>query len=259
MKLIHKLLFRLLPLEWYLRVVSALFFVYMRLGLGRRSEAVEYVRLLPQLVRRGDTCIDIGANLGYYSRPLSRLVGTQGRVYAVEPVPVIGRVLRRNLRRCANVEILPYALGAENRRITMSNDSVLTDGYFGTGRNRVDDSAAASGSAAANDAGTASGSAAAAAATFEAEMRRGSELFGGLERVDFIKCDIEGYELHVMRELRPLLERHRPTVLIETGGENRPQIVALFTELDYRGMTLDRGRLIPLAPDSTKDIVFLHD
>ena len=246
MKFVHKILYRLLPLESYLRVVSALFFVYMRLGLGRRSEAVEYVRLLPQLVRRGDTCIDLGANLGYYSRPLSRLVGTEGRVYAVEPVPVIGRVLRRNLRRCPNVEILPYALGNENRKISMSNDSACTDGYFGTGRNRVDDSAA----------GTASG---AGAATFEAEMRRGSELFADLERVDFVKCDIEGYELHVMRELRPLLERHLPTVLIETGGENRQQIIALFTELGYRGMTLDRGRLIPLAPDSTKDIVFLHD
>ena len=243
MKLLHKILYRLLPLETYLRTVSGLFFIYMRMGLGRRSEAVEYVRLLPQLVHRGDTCIDIGANLGYYSRPLSRLVGDGGRVCAVEPVPVIGRVLRHNLRRCRNVEILPFALGAENRRITMTNDSALTDGYFGTGRNRVDDSATH----------------AAGAATFEAEMRRGSELFGGLERVDFIKCDIEGYELTVMRELRPLLERHRPTVLIESGGENRPQIVSLFTELGYRGMTLERGRLVPLTPASVKDIVFLHD
>ena len=204
---------------------------------------MQYVWLLPQLVREGDVCIDIGANLGYYSRPLSRLAGSSGHVYSVEPVPVIGRVLRHNLRRCKNVDILPFALGGENRRITMSNDSVLTDGYFGTGRNRVDDSAVRS----------------SAATTFEAEMRRGSELFGGLERLDFIKCDIEGYELHVMRELRPLLERHRPTVLIETGGANRPQIIALFTELGYRGMTLECGRLIPLAAGSDKDIVFLPD
>lgn len=246
MKLIHKILYRTLPFETYLRTVSRLFFVYMRLGLGRRSEAVEYVRLLPQLVRRGDICIDIGANLGYYSRPLSRLAGEQGHVYSVEPVPVIGRVLRHNLKGCKNVDILPFALGEESRRITMSNDSVRTDGYFGTGRNRVDDDG--SGRGAAGDA---------AVTTFEAEMRRGSELFGGLERVDFIKCDIEGYELHVMREMRPLLERHRPTVLIETGGANRPQIVALFEGMGYRGMTLECGRLVPLAADSTKDIVFM--
>ena len=93
---------------------------------------------------------------------------------------------------------------------------------------------------------------------FTAQMRRGSELFGKLERLDFIKCDIEGYEVVVMREMRPLLERHRPTVLIETGGENRPQIVALFTELGYTGYTLDRGQEIPLAENSTKDIIFRH-
>ena len=242
MKFLHRLLYRALPLETYLRAVSALFFIYIRLGFGRRSEAVEYIYLLPQLVRRGDVCIDIGANLGYYSRPLSRLAGDDGHVYAVEPVPVIGRVLRRNLRRCGNVDIFPYALGSENRRITMSNDSVRTDGYFGTGRNRVDDSDAER---------------AATAATFDAEMRRGSELFGGLERVDFIKCDIEGYEVHVMRELLPLLERHRPTVVIETGGENRPQIVEMFVRMGYCGNILESGRLVPLTDDSTKDIVFL--
>ena len=48
------------------------------------------------------------------------------------------------------------------------------------------------------------------------------------------------------------------TVLIETGGENRPQIVALFTTLGYAGFTLDRGREIPLTPDTTKDIIFRH-
>ena len=103
-----------------------------------------------------------------------------------------------------------------------------------------------------NDGGTS------AAAEFPARMRRGSELFAGLRRLDFIKCDIEGYEVVVMNELRPLLERFRPTVLIETGGENRPQIVALFTALGYAGFTLDRGREIPLAPDTTKDIIFRH-
>ncbi len=91
---------------------------------------------------------------------------------------------------------------------------------------------------------------------FTAEMRRGSELFARLPRLDFIKCDIEGYEAVVMEEMRPLLERFRPTVLIETGGENRPRIVRLFTRLGYAGYTLDRGREIPLSPGSTKDIIF---
>lgn len=139
--LLHKILYRTLPLEGYLRAVSRLFFISYRLGLGRRSAATEYVYHLPRLAKAGDTAIDIGANLGYYARPLSEIVGTAGRVHAVEPVPVVCRVLRRNLRGCRNVEILDCALGAENKEITMSNDSARETGYLGTGRNFVGDAA----------------------------------------------------------------------------------------------------------------------
>ncbi len=239
-RLLHRLLYRLLPLGGYLRAVSGLFFLFRRLGLGRHAAATEYVYHLPQLVHPGDVCIDIGANLGYYARPIARQAGPAGRLYAVEPVAPVRRVLERNLRGCANTEILPYALGAENRPIRMGNDSVRRNGYLGTGQNFVDETNAA------------------ADVTFEAKMCRGSELFAGLERLNFIKCDIEGYEAVVMNEMRPLLERFRPTVLIETGGENRPRIIALFRGLGYAGYTLDRGREVPLDPahDNGKDIVF---
>lgn len=238
--LIHRILYRTLPLEGYLRVVSRMFFLWQRLGLGRYAPATEYVYHLARLVRAGDTCIDIGANLGYYARTISRLAGPAGRVFAVEPVAPIRKVLSRNLRRCANVEILPYALGAEARDVVMGNDSARESGYFGTGQNFVNDSGEKPD------------------VEFTARMRRGSELFADLQRLDFIKCDIEGYELTVMREMRPLLERFHPTVLIETGGDNRPGIIRLFTELGYRGTTLDHGREVPLTAESTKDIIFRH-
>ena len=238
--LIHKILYRTLPLEGYLRAVSRLFFGWQRLGIGRYAPATEYVYHLPQLVRPGDTAIDIGANLGYYARTISRLVGPAGKVYAVEPVAPIRKVLSRNLRRCGNSEIIPYALGTENKPITMGNDSARETGYFGTGQNFVNEGGGK------------------AAVEFTAQMRRGSELFAALPRLDFIKCDIEGYEVVAMTEMRPLLEKFRPTVLIETGGANRPQIVALFTELGYRGYTLEHGQEIPLTEDSTKDIIFRY-
>ena len=239
-RLLHKLLYRILPLGGYLQTVSAMFFLSHRLGIGRHAPATEYTFHLDRLMRAGDLAIDIGANLGYYARTISRLAGPAGKVYAVEPVAPIRKVLSRNLRRCANTEILPYALGTESKPIVMANDSARETGYFGTGQNFV------------NDAGSR------ADVEFTAQMRRGSELFGKLERLDFIKCDIEGYEVVAMTEMRPLLEKFRPTVLIETGGANRPQIVALFTGLDYRGYTLEHGQEIPLTEDSTKDIIFRY-
>ena len=240
-KLFHRLLYRLLSLEGYLRVVSRLFFLTRALGIGRNGRALEYNYHLPQLVKRGDTAIDIGANLGYYTRPLADIVGAEGRVYAVEPVPVIFDVLKRNVAGRKNVTLLNYALGSEERTIEMANDSVAAAGYFGTGRNFVSD-------------GELSGE----AIRFTAQMVQGSKLFAEVGKIDFIKCDIEGYERVVIPELKPLIERHHPTVLIETDGDTRHEIIKMFTDMGYRAYMLEAGREVALDPKSDKDIIFRY-
>lgn len=240
-KLFHRLLYRLLSLEGYLRVVSRLFFLTRTLGIGRRGRALEYNYHLLNLVSRGATAIDIGANLGYYTRPLADIVGAEGRVYAVEPVPVIFDVLKRNVAGRKNVTLLNYALGSEERTIEMANDSVAAAGYFGTGRNFVSD-------------GELSGE----AIRFTAQMVRGSRLFAEVGKIDFIKCDIEGYERVVIPELKPLIERHHPTVLIETDGDTRHEIIKMFTDMGYRAYMLEGGREVALDSKSDKDIIFRY-
>lgn len=240
-KLLHRLLYRMLSLEGYLRVVSRLFFIARALGIGRRGRALEYNYHLPQLLRRGDIAIDIGANLGYYTRPMADIVGAEGRVYAVEPVPVIFSVLECNVRGRGNVSLMNYALGEQDDTIEMANDSVAEAGYFGTGRNFVSE-----------------GKLSMQAIHFSAQMRRGSELFGALERVDFIKCDIEGYERVVIPELRPIIERHHPTVLIETDGQTREQIIEIFSAMGYKAYMLMDGREVELDTNSDKDIIFRY-
>ena len=240
-RLFHRLLYRMLSLEGYLRVVSRLFFLTRALGIGRKGRALEYNYHLPQLVARGATAIDIGANLGYYTRPLSDIVGEGGAVYAVEPVPVIFDVLKRNVAGRKNVHLMNYALGAEECAVEMANDSVAEAGYFGTGRNFVSEGALSKD-----------------AVRFTAQMRRGSELFADLERVDFIKCDIEGYERVVIPEMRAIIERHHPTVLIETDGETRREIIAMFEDMGYRAYMLQDGCEVALDKESDKDIIFRY-
>jgi FkbM family methyltransferase len=239
---IKRLLYRRLSLEKYLRVVSRCFFAGYSLGVGRRSTAYEYPRFLRSLVRRGDTVLDIGANLGYFSRIMSRLVG-EGKIWAVEPVrPILG-VLKHNLRRCRNVEIVPFALGSGDGNVRMVNDSARIAGYMGTGRNHIAD--AEGGELAMDD------------IEFEVEMRRGSELFGSLGRLDFIKCDIEGYESVVIPEMATVIERHLPVVLIETSGAARVQIAGLFHGWGYTGYIVNNGRLVAMEGAPEKDIVFI--
>jgi FkbM family methyltransferase len=68
--------------------------------------------LLGGFVREGDRVLDIGANIGYYTLLLSRLVGVRGTVVAVEPHPENFRLLRRNLtlNRVGNVKLLQAAV-----------------------------------------------------------------------------------------------------------------------------------------------------
>jgi len=49
-------------------------------------------------LKRGDVFVDVGANIGYYTILASRLVGTGGRVFAVEPVPQTVKVLKFNIK-----------------------------------------------------------------------------------------------------------------------------------------------------------------
>ncbi len=62
---------------------------------GQYSESE--VAMMRQFLRAGDTVIDIGANHGDLTLPLSRIVGESGRVYAVESHPDVFNVLCANL------------------------------------------------------------------------------------------------------------------------------------------------------------------
>lgn len=74
------------------------------------------IKLLCSFCKPGDCVMDIGANIGIYSLNLSRAVGPEGRVIAVEPDPDNLRLLRKNLEinSCHNVVVVPCGLGEDS-------------------------------------------------------------------------------------------------------------------------------------------------
>ena len=240
-RLARRILYRLLPFETYLYLLSKGFFWAYRTGRLRGQPNYKYPYFLADFIQPGWTVIDIGANLGYYSRLFAEWVGPEGRVLSVEPVAPVRRVLERNTRNFSQVTILPYALGREEKNIVLGNDSLHKFGYVASGSHYVMDA----------------GTDAAADVEFRATMKRGSRLFADLDRIDFIKCDIEGYETVVLPEMRELVARHRPAVLVETDGEKRKQILSLFAELGYRPYQLDDAlELVPMW-NGEEDLLFL--
>jgi FkbM family methyltransferase len=71
-------------------------------------------------LRPGDTFVDVGANIGYYSLLAAGLVGTRGRVVAVEASPAAYRELQANLERnhADRVRPVPYAVSDTERLLS---------------------------------------------------------------------------------------------------------------------------------------------
>ena len=70
-----------------------------------------FAELFGYLVRPGERCVDVGANVGVHTVRLARLVGAEGEVIAIEPDPDVVRRTNRNiaLNGVANVRVISAA------------------------------------------------------------------------------------------------------------------------------------------------------
>ena len=245
MKALRKLLVRTLGFERYIRFVSGVYLRLVKAGWGRQKYPELF--FLEQIIRPGFVCLDIGANLGYYSVALSRLVGPEGEVLAVEPIPDFQAIWRDNVKSSGfnNLTLLPYALGGQNTTVQMGTPE--RDGLLHHGMTKV----------------AASNPEEHYARTYDVPMRVPDELLAHLPRLDFVKCDVEGFEHEVFRHMQATLRRFRPLIQTELNGlENRRAVVAVLAELGYKPFVLSaRSELVPcseaqLASAVTADFYF---
>ena len=151
---------------------------------------------LSRWVKPNAFVIDIGAHYGSYTVPLATLVRPGGRVFAIEPSGHARDVLRHNidLNGLSNVTVLDVALG------DAPSDAVL--------HMHPDLSRASLNQFADGDAGTE-----------KVRVVRLDDAISPDLRVDFIKIDIEGFELPALQGAVRILAKHRPVVLFELQPE----------------------------------------
>ncbi len=149
-----------------------------------------------------DVCIDVGAHSGNWSYPLSKLVR---RVYAFEALPYYSEVLRVTMAMLGarNVEIIGKA--ASDRTETASLVWQDEKGKRLTGFTHV---------AAVNE----EDEDVAAVETVSLDSFFAAKGFAG-NRLAFIKCDVEGYECHVLSGSRGLIDRWRPLIFAEAKDQ----------------------------------------
>lgn len=161
------------------------------------------------LVKKGDVVFDIGANIGYYSVLLAKLVGPMGRVFSFEPTNYFCQVLKINIEanNSNNVEILNLGLSDKEQDI-----EIHIDGPSATLHDSV------------------------TAPNTNSEIIKLVSLDDfikqlGLERLDFIKIDIDGHEPFFFLGAGKTLENFDPIILMEISHLH--YLRAGFTAWDF--------------------------
>ena len=153
-------------------------------------------RFVEAFLRSATTVLDIGAHHGYYTLLASMLVGNRGRVFAFEPSPRERNRLERHVQinKCTNVVIEQIALGAE----TGEADLFLVDG--------AEDYC--------NSLRTPAINAPTHKVRVSVDTLDQFLIRNHIPDVDFIKLDVEGAELSVLKGASSLLTQSRPPVFM---------------------------------------------
>lgn len=179
-------------------------------------------------IREGDVCLDIGANVGFYTLLTSVLVGDTGKVYAFEPTPRTFEILTKNSANKNNVIRINAAL------MEMEGKRTLADyGVENSGRNTLL-------STSSND------SAQPMMLSVETTTLDGYCLMHNI-RPTFIKIDTEGAEEMVLRGGLKTLEAYHPVCIVEVQRKAPHNVVAFLAALGYRAYQFDGNNPVPYA------------
>lgn len=198
-------------------------------------------------LRPGAVMVDVGANIGYFTVLAAQLVGPEGRVVAVEASPGLADIVRRNV-----------AMNGHLPTVTVWQRAA----WSGLDRLRLHQRV---------HYGANSSLAGAAAEHLEALADREEEveveavalddLLGGLERIDVLKLDVEGAEVHALRGLAGTVAAHpEMTLMVEWApeqirrmGDQPEEVVALLTGAGFAMKLMERD----LAPITAAELLDL--
>jgi FkbM family methyltransferase len=178
-------------------------------------------------VKPGATVIDIGANIGAHTLQLARLVGPQGRVLSFEPTGFAFAKLRRNLQLNPQIAGRVTALQCF---LTAEGDKTLPQSIYSSWSLKR--------SADAHDKhlGLPMATTGARSATLDRALSD-----HGVEKVDLVKLDVDGFECDVLAGARDMIRRDRPTFVMEImpyglveQGANLKQLLDYLIPIGYR-------------------------
>jgi FkbM family methyltransferase len=189
-------------------------------------------QLLQKMLPDAAVVVDAGANIGIYSDFLSRCVGPNGVVHSFEPSPDNFIRLRCAARKLPNVRPIAAAVGEHTGETMLYvSDKLNVDhrAYPSDGNPRRG---------------------------IQVPMVALDDYFKAGERVDFLKLDIQGYELHALRGAKRIInENHNMKLLLEfwpyglkQAGANWGALIEIIEAFAMDVMFVRADNLIPFEP-----------
>ncbi len=224
---------------------------YLKLLCSSLLEKDPELRVVRCLVKPGDSVIDIGANVGVYSKILSELVGPEGHVYSIEPFPPTFEILCYNVRilRLDNVEPINVAISDSEAVVTMvlPYDSSGAETHYRAFIVK-------------DHADTRKEMTNVQATTIDSRFLRTPGT------ISFIKCDVEGHELACIKGAAKFLAWSQPAWLIEVSGEPDDNdsaahsVFKILCDQGYFAWWFDGSKLRKRRPgDKSTNYFFLKD
>jgi len=196
------------------------------------------------VLRPGAVAIDVGANVGWHTLLMAKLVGDGGRVLAVEANPSVRIRLRENLsiNGFRHVDVAACAL-AEAERTLVFHAPAADDFDSGNGHVVTTDTELHTNSI-----------------SIQARPLDSFVSEAGIAPVDLIKIDVEGFEWPVLQGAEQTVARFRPHIVFEfdvayapRGGGGADVMADFFRRHRYRLFAVRRNWLDPVRDGTWPD------
>jgi FkbM family methyltransferase len=231
-------------IKWHLDLREGIDFSIWLLGAFEPRTQKQYLRIL----KPGDVVVDVGANIGAHTLPMARAVGNGGRVIAVEPTDYAFGKLTSNA--ALNPELRNRITAVQAMLVDKPSDEPAPTIYSSWPLEKSGDVHPGHG-------GKLQTSTGAQVTTLDDVVKK-----LGLDRIDMMKIDIDGYECTMLRGALETLGRFKPVLVMEISpyvldehGGSIEELASTLADLGYSIRDADTDAPLPLDGAQLRKIV----
>jgi FkbM family methyltransferase len=201
--------------------------------------------MFSKLINKGDCVFEIGGHIGYVTQIFEDLVGAKGKVLVAEPTPKNRYLLEKNVRE--NTEVLPFAMADINGEMEF-----YTEEFGGFSNSLVSSFAEGSNESLSESQQNNKNS----ISKVTVEVKTVDSICEQyLVNPNFLKIDVEGAELSVLKGAKQVLQNTR-ALMVEVSRNHNEVFNFLkacdFIALDAEGLSLEEE-----ITDGNKNIFFV--